>query len=216
MKYSTIIWDWNGTLLNDIKLCVDIVGAMVEGHREEPLSMEEYKRVFGFPIADYYKRIGIDFERESFEQLTEKFISGYNNSVRQCNLHKGVTTTLNQFQSKNINQFILTAAHKKDVEALLLHYSINEFFNGIEGLDNYRAESKVDRGIALIDSHGINRSDTVLIGDTIHDYEVAKEIGVDCVLISNGHQSKERLQACMNGKGAVLDTIEQLYNSFFY
>ncbi len=213
MKYSTIIWDWNGTLLNDIKLCVDIVSEMVRNHREEPLSMEEYKAVFGFPISAYYQRIGIDFEKESFEELTRKFIGNYNSNVRNCNLHDNVTDTLSHFQSKNMNQFILTAAHKKDVEELLLHYSINEYFTGIEGLDNHKAESKVHRGKALIDQHRIKKENTVLIGDTIHDYEVAQEIGVDCILISNGHQSRERLITGIGNSEKVMEKIEQLHNS---
>jgi phosphoglycolate phosphatase len=213
MNYSTIIWDWNGTLLNDIKLCVDIVSEMVKNHRGEPLGEEEYKAVFGFPISDYYKRIGIDFEKESFEELTRKFIGNYNSNVRNCNLHENVTNTLNHFQSKNVNQFILTAAHKKDVEELLLHYSINEYFTGIEGLDNYKAESKVQRGKALINQHRIKKESTVLIGDTIHDYEVAQKIGVDCILISNGHQSRERLMAEVGTEGKVMEKIDQLYNS---
>ncbi len=215
MKYSTIIWDWNGTLLNDIELCVEIVSKLAEEHRDNPLTVEEYKAVFGFPIVDYYQKIGIDLAKESFESLTEKFISQYNNRVRNCNLHQGVSATLDLFQQQNLSQFILTAAHKKDVEQLLLHFDINDYFQGIEGLDNYRAESKVERGRELIRRHGIEKGKTVLVGDTIHDYEVASEIGVDCILISNGHQSKERLLSGMPLQELVQDRIETIHNLIF-
>jgi phosphoglycolate phosphatase len=215
MKYTTIIWDWNGTLLNDIKLCVEIVSELAEAHRKTPLTMEEYRSVFGFPIVDYYKKIGIDLEQESFEQLTQKFISQYNHRVRECNLHSGVSATLDLFRQKNLSQFILTAAHKKDVESLLLHFDIEEYFAGIEGLDNHRAESKVERGKALIRQHGIARERTLLVGDTIHDYEVAEALGVECMLISNGHQSKERLVAGFENAENIHDKIEALHNLFF-
>jgi phosphoglycolate phosphatase len=215
MNYTSIIWDWNGTLLNDVELCVEIVSELVEPHRDEPLTLEEYKAIFGFPIIDYYQKIGIDLARESFEQLTYKFISQYNDRVRACALHQGVTATLDLFRRRNLSQFILTAAHKEDVEKLLAHFEIEDYFQGIEGLDNHRAESKVERGKALIRNHGIQQERTLLVGDTIHDFEVAEAMGVDCILISNGHQSKDRLIAETEGPGKVQDRIEALHNLIF-
>jgi len=77
-------------------------------------------------------------------------------------------------------------------------------------LDNHRAESKIGRGMELIKKNKINTKETVLIGDTIHDLEVAIEIGVDCILIANGHQSKKRLEAKTLGNLRILDKIEEL------
>ncbi len=215
MKYTTIIWDWNGTLLNDLELCVEIVSELAGPHRNTPLTIEEYKCVFGFPIAEYYQKIGIDFAQESFEELTHKFIGQYNNRVRECSLHSGVTATLDLFRQRNLSQYILTAAHKKDVESLLLHFAIEEYFTGIEGLDNHRAESKVERGKALMRQYGIERERTLLVGDTIHDYEVAQALGVECMLISNGHQSRDRLVAGFESAGNIHDKIEALHNLIF-
>ena len=215
MTYNTIIWDWNGTLLNDIELCVEIVSDLAQSHRREPLSLQEYKSVFGFPIIEYYKKIGIDFERESFESLTKKFIAQYNSRVKDCRLHHGVTDTLDLFRKRNLSQFILTAAHKRDVEQLLYHFAIKDYFQGIEGLENYRAESKVDRGKSLIRAHGIEKEKALLIGDTVHDLEVAEEIGIKCILISNGHQSKDRLMQASDTSGKVHDEIEALHDLIF-
>lgn len=215
MTYNTIIWDWNGTLLNDIELCVEIVSNLAQSHRKEPLSLREYKSVFGFPIIEYYKKIGIDFELESFESLTQKFITQYNSRVKHCQLHHGVTDTLDFFRERNFSQYILTAAHKRDVEQLLNHFAIQDYFQGIEGLENYRAESKVERGKSLIRDHGIEKEKTLLIGDTVHDLEVAEEIGIKCILISNGHQSKDRLMEAKIPADRVQDRIEALHDLFF-
>jgi len=48
-----------------------------------------------------------------------------------------------------------------------------------------------------------------LIGDTVHDYEVAREIGAKCLLIAGGHQSIEKLTAC---GVPVLNNIKEIYN----
>ena len=50
----------------------------------------------------------------------------------------------------------------------------------------------------------------MLIGDPIHDFEVANEIGIDCMLVANGHQSKSRLEEQAGEKGVVFYSLEQL------
>ncbi len=209
-KYKTIIWDWNGTLLNDVHTCISITNNLLVNHSNQQLTESSYKDVFGFPIMAYYDRIGINFNIESFDTLTNKFISNYNKDVLKCNLHEHVETVLNTLQNNGFSQFILTAAHRDSVLNLLNHFKIRPYFDGIEGLDNYRAESKIDRGIVLLHDNNIDKETTLLIGDTIHDFEVAKAIGVNCILIANGHQSKERLLSKVDIGTLVIDKINNL------
>lgn len=209
-KYQTIIWDWNGTLLNDVDLCIEIANELLKGHNGKVLDQNSYKAVFGFPITAYYQRIGIDFEAESFEELTVKFIKAYEAKVKSLDLHQNARNVLSTLQENNLDQCILTAAHKDSVLDLLEYYQLQNYFKAVEGLDNYRAESKVDRGIQLLKNNDINPDNALLVGDTMHDYEVAQAIGIDCVLISNGHQSKERLIEKTQSSEKVLEEISQL------
>lgn len=209
-QYSTIIWDWNGTLLNDCWLCIDVVNKLLQNHNQRQLDEVAYKSVFGFPIIDYYQKIGMDFNIEPFDDLTKRFIGDYDANVKQCQLQQGAIEVLNACNRNGLHQFILTAAHKESVLQLLEHYAIKDLFIEIEGLDNHRAESKVARGKLLIENNTIAKEKAVLIGDTIHDFEVANEVGVDCILIANGHQSKERLQEETAGNIAILDKIGDL------
>ncbi len=211
-KYTNIIWDWNGTLLNDVALCVDIANGILVNHNDTQLNIETYRDVFGFPITAYYEKIGIDFEKESFEALTTKFITAYNADVKNSCLQVSVNEVLEQFKQTKIDQFVLTAAYKKDAIHLLNHYGIIDYFKMVEGLDNYRAESKMDRGHHLLKVNKIDKSKTVLIGDTIHDLEVANEFGVHCILVANGHQSKNRLEASATQTTRVIDNLNGLTN----
>ncbi len=209
--YQTVIWDWNGTLLNDIWLCVEIVNGMLVNQQKPPLDQMRYREAFGFPISSYYEKIGMDLNEESFERLTHTFISNYDAQVKTCQLHDYAEEILESFQSYDLNQFILTAAHKESVLELLNHYEIKDYFQQIEGLDNHRAESKVTVGKHLMEINQITPHQTILIGDTIHDYKVANELRVDCVLIANGHQSKSRLARETNNKVEIFDHIEELF-----
>ncbi len=62
----SIIWDWNGTLLNDLDLCISAINVLL-GKRELPLlNRQTYKAVFSFPVKDYYKAVGFRFFQRKF------------------------------------------------------------------------------------------------------------------------------------------------------
>ena len=206
-RYQSIIWDWNGTLLNDMQLCVHTINEMLEKRNLPLQSLSSYKNVFSFPVKDYYQKIGFDFENEPFEIPAMEFIDRYNHQVSGCSLHEDSLRVLNYFQSAGIRQFVLSAMHQDILDECLKHYQIDHFFEHVSGLDNHFAVSKTENGHRLIAELGLHPNELILIGDTVHDFEVARELGCECILIANGHQSKEVLQKT---GVAVVDRLEQL------
>jgi len=206
-RYTGIIWDWNGTLLNDTLLCVKIINEMLEIRRLPLLSIPSYKNVFAFPVKDYYQKIGFDFEHEPFEIPALEFIERYNEQVSGCSLHQDSLRFLDYFHSIGIRQFILSAMHEDVLNDCLKHYRIEHFFEHVSGLDNHFAASKTANGHRLITELNLDVKELILIGDTIHDFEVATELGCQCVLIANGHQSKTVLETI---GVVVLDELNQL------
>jgi phosphoglycolate phosphatase len=205
-----IIWDWNGTLLNDIQLCVQTINGMLKKRNLQQLSVEKYKDVFSFPVKDYYQKIGFDFVAEPFELPALEFIEQYNKRVINCQLHEGATTVLNQFKSQGLRQFILSAMEQDTLDQCLEQRQISHFFEHVSGLDNHFAASKLDNGHRLISELNLDVSKLILIGDTVHDLEVARELGCPCMLISHGHQSKQILEST---GVPVIDEIGQLVHS---
>ena len=202
-----IIWDWNGTLLNDVQLCVLTINEMLVKRNLPELSITKYKEVFSFPVKSYYQKIGFDFQDESFEIPALEFTERYNDQVIGCNLHQDSLKILSHFQSIGARQYILSAMKQDILEDCLKYYQINHFFEYVSGLDNHYAASKIENGHRLISDLKLDVDTLVLIGDTVHDFEVGTELGCSCVLIANGHQSKKVLQAT----GAlVIDRLSQL------
>jgi len=209
MKYQNIIWDWNGTILNDVQLCVNIVNSIMDGHPAQTMSLEEYQDVFGFPVIDYYKRVGFEFEIESFNELATKFMHQYMNEIRRESLHIDAKEALQFFQKQKTTQYILSAAHKDDLQVLTQYFGVHSFFEEIEGLDNHKAASKVDVGKMLVSNYSFTKENTLMIGDTFHDYEVATAIGVDYILIAKGHQSRIQLVKHLDDD-KVLNSLTEL------
>ncbi|MGZ3745521.1 MAG: HAD family hydrolase [Pseudobdellovibrionaceae bacterium] len=99
-----------------------------------------------------------------------------------------------QLRGEGLTQSILSATDQVNLTSMVAHYELNPFFNFVYGIDNKFAGSKIDRGHELIKESKIPESRTVIIGDTLHDLEVARALGIDAILISHGHQCSTRLR----------------------
>ncbi|HEX2947879.1 MAG TPA: HAD family hydrolase [Clostridia bacterium] len=193
--YKCIIWDWNGTLLDDMGVCINVMNGVLR-HRGLPeLSEARYREIFGFPIRDYYERLGFDFTAEPFEQISFEYIGNYREESLCASLREGCIPVLNRISDMGIRQVILSASQKEDLIRQAGHFGVLGYFDELLGLDNCHAASKIELGRDWLETSGICPKEALLIGDTRHDFETASELGCDCVLLSCGHQSGERLSS---------------------
>ena len=193
--YTDIIWDWNGTLFNDVDLCADIMNILLTQESLPNISLQRYKEIFTFPVIEYYKIAGHTFKQNSFEVLGKQFVDEYEDKKTECSLFEGVTSLISEIKNRNVNQHLLSAYEQQSLNSIIKHFKIDSYFTNIVGLDNIYASGKIHLAHQLIDKILLNKEHVkvLLIGDTIHDYEVAKEINSDCILLSHGHQDEERL-----------------------
>ncbi len=192
-RYKHIIWDWNGTLINDVWLVVDIMNKMLKKRNLTGIDSNKYREIFEFPVTKYYSKLGFDFSNESFEKLTDEFISEYYRRFNKCKLFDEAEEVLKKIRDRGISQSILSASKEDVLTEKIKYYSIGKYFSKIIGLENHYAESKIERGKKWIAELNLNPRDVLLIGDTIHDYDVSKHMGCDCLLIANGHHSYKKL-----------------------
>ncbi len=191
---KSIIWDWNGTLLDDLVFCISTINILLKKRGLDLINRETYKEVFSFPVKDYYRAIGFDFNKEDFSIPAKEFINIYDSQVYSCSLHNSAVEILDYFQKNGIRQFVLSAMKQNMLEKTLIQKSILHFFEGVAGLNDHYAVSKIERGEQLFSQFNIDKTNTWMIGDTIHDFEVARELDIKCILIADGHQSGDRLK----------------------
>lgn len=192
-NYKHIIWDWNGTLVDDVWLVVEVMNKMLKKRHLPRIDSKKYREIFDFPVTKYYSKLGYNFSDESFEGLTDEFISEYYTRFNKCKLFDEVEEVLKKIKDRGISQSILSASKEDILIEKIKHYGIDKYFFRIIGLENHYAESKVERGKDWIAKLDLHPQEVLLIGDTIHDYDVSKQMGCDCLLVANGHHSYERL-----------------------
>ncbi len=202
MVYKHIIWDWNGTLLNDTWLCVEVLNGLLNRRGRRAITEDDYRQNFGFPVIHFYEYLGFDTDVDSFEQVSREFIGAYEARwFDECVLHPDAHAILAAISGLGVTHSVLSAAKQEALESGIQHYGLSEHFMGLVGTDNIYAQGKVGRGQHWIEQLPWSPEEVVMIGDTLHDFEVAEAIGSDCVLLAHGHHSPERLAA--TGKRVV-------------
>ncbi len=210
MGYRRLIWDWNGTLLDDAWLSVQVMCRLRESRGLPPIDGAQYQELFGFPLQEYCVRLG--FAPEEFPALSAEFSQFYEARRLECGLQPGAAQVLETVARAGLGQVVLSAYQQPFLTQIVAHYGLQPHFAAVAGLDNPYAEGKAARGKRLLADLGWVPEQVLLIGDTDHDSEVAQALGVDCVLFPSGHQHARRLQACgvplVQGLGEVLGLLD--------
>ncbi len=193
MKYSHIIWDFNGTILDDVQACIESVNVLLTKRGLPVLSsVEAYRAIQEFPVINYYVKLGFDFEKESFDDVAVEWVEEYLRRFPHAEVYPEVLKTIAQCREKGMAQILLSATElsmlKKQVQAL----NIDDCFDEICGMDNIYAHGKISLAERWRDAHP--NAKALFVGDTDHDLAVARAIGADCVLFAGGHQARARLE----------------------
>lgn len=204
---KTIIWDWNGTLLDDLQLSLDSVNVLLKERDLPTLTVERYREIFNFPVIKYYETAGFDFSKEPFEIPARKYMNLYHAGEHTAQLFPDVIKTLSYLKDKGYQQFVLSAMEDGNLKKMIANAGITDYFNGIFGIKDDFAREKISMGKHVVKDLKLNPKECVMIGDTLHDAEVAAACGFECILYTQGHVSRERLEA----KGLrTIDRLEEL------
>jgi phosphoglycolate phosphatase len=203
--YKNIIWDWNGTLLDDIQVCSDLVNSGLEKIGRPRYCLQQQREMYAIPIIKYYESFGVT--PEEYRNIAGDFLDKHKSLLPSISLRSKIIDALTYAKSNNIKQYVLSSHLQDHIEEGLALKEIKHYFDAVYGLPQGSSGlPKSEIGRKLIVQHEIIPNETVLFGDSVHDYEVAQEIGVDCVLVAGGHQCDKKLRA--TGARVVEDTSQ--------
>lgn len=179
---DSLLWDWNGTLLDDVTVNLSVINDMLSRRSLRQLSLTTYKEEFCFPVQSFHRKIGFDFEKESIEEISAEYHATYKLYENGINLNADTPFVLDSLNNKGINQFILSASMKNDLMKMLDDFHLTNRFKGIYAADDICATGKIEIGKQLIRNHSLNSDRMLIVGDTLHDAEVAKSLGINYIL----------------------------------
>lgn len=205
MKYKYIVWDFNGTIIDDVRVGIESVNPLLEKRGLKTIeSVEEYREKFTFPIIKYYSALGFDFEKEPYEKIAHEWVENYKRLSPTIKVTEGVIELIDYFEKLGLEQMILSASEREMLEEKLLELGLSGRFGEILALDNVYAHSKLDIAKAYFENR--DKREYLMIGDTTHDAEVASELGIDIALVC-AHHSRKKLEETLY---PVFDNMKEL------
>ncbi len=189
---KSVIWDFNGTILNDLEWAASSMNELLRKRSLPTIDSATHRRIFQFPVSDYYRHLGFDLVREEHCDISDEFHKVYQSGIGCCSFNPGITEALEYLGEYGIDQFVLSAAEEEMLVSWVHMLGVQGRFKGVYGLSDRLATSKEQRCRDLIADFDLDPSVTLFIGDTDHDVEVASAVGCRPVAVLQGHQDRFR------------------------
>jgi len=184
---DVVCWDWNGTLLDDTAVALAVMNSVLEERGLAPMpDVEAYRSVFGFPVADFYARLGVvpDEFRAAAGRYLELFAAG----VGRARLHDGAAATLASIRRLGVTQVLISATVPDVLARQMGPHALADHFDQVLGTTDAYAPSKTAVVARWLRASGRAPHRVLMVGDTNHDEEIARELGVRFVRFARGHQ----------------------------
>ena len=191
IKY--IVWDWNGTLVNDGWLFVELINQVLKKRNLKEITLDIYKEEFCFPLEKYYEKIGFDFNLEPYEIPSMEFVDLYNKNKYRPHLYSGAISLLKKMCDLGIKNYLLSAQNEASLKDLVKFYKIGPYFEKIRGTNNFHARGKELVAKEMLKEMSCAES-VLFVGDTNMDMDIAKMYASKFIAIAFGHQSGNRFK----------------------
>lgn len=197
-----VCWDWNGTLLDDVDVCLQVMNHVLVELGESPLcDAGEYRSLFRFPIRDFYADVGIGDDR--FGSAVALYLHRLEARAAESQLQAHARQTLADVEGMGIRQVLASATLPGLLELQMAPHAVAGSFEEILAIDDPLRASKRDVIGRWLDAAGLPAAQVLLIGDTNHDREIALEFGAPFIHFAGGHQAHSDI-------GVSIDSLDQL------
>ncbi len=190
-----ILWDWNGTLLDDTEICRAALNEMLRARHLPEVDLTYFKDHFSFPSRRFYEELGIRVTDDEWHGIAQEFHDLYHKY--KTHLNAEAVAVLKKCREAGVGQSIISALRQDFLSRETRAFGIADYFDHIYGVDNLDGGTKLDRArslMALLKEEG-KTAPFVLIGDSLHDKEVADALDISCILFGGGSHSLHRLAA---------------------
>lgn len=184
---DVVCWDWNGTLLDDTAVALAAMNTVLEERGLAPMpDVDAYRAVFGFPVQAFYARLGV--AEDAFRAAAGRYIDLFAVGVGRASLHEGAAATLSAIARLGVTQVLISATVPDVLARQMGPHALADHFERVIGTTDAYAPSKTAAVARWLHSSGHAPPRVLMVGDTNHDEEIARELGVRFVRFARGHQ----------------------------
>ncbi|WP_329025792.1 HAD family hydrolase [Streptomyces sp. NBC_01423] len=191
-----LVWDWNGTLLDDNTAVVGATNAAFGEVGLAPITVEQYREMYCIPIPRFYERLMGRLPTDAeWERMDGVFHRHYTEQRDACGLTAGAAELLARWQLTGGSQSIMSMYRHEELVPVVRGFGIEGHFLRVDGRTGPSGGSKaqyMERHLAALE--GISPQRTVVIGDAVDDAVAAAHAGARAVLYTGGSHSRASLE----------------------
>lgn len=201
MNIKLVVWDWNGTILNDTRAVLEAANASeVPLLNLPPVTLQQMRESYEVPIAKAYENLGVDpdvFRKKSAE-IGPLFHKNYEPLVAKSRTRPGSSQLLHSLKRRRVNSVILSNHTVEGIYFQLSRLKLGDHFDDVLANDDALSShhtGKQHRLETYLQNKHYAPSEVVIIGDTPEEVKIGRSLGLHTVSISGGMCSRARLVA---------------------
>ncbi|MCF3962238.1 HAD family hydrolase [Streptomyces fuscigenes] len=212
-----LVWDWNGTLFDDVQAVLAATNASFAEMGLEPLTLERYRELYCVPVPVFYERLmGRRPSEAEWLVMDETFHRHYLAQKASCGLAEGAAELLAQWGLAGRSQSLCSLFAHEELLPVVGSYGIDGHFLRVDGRTGRsgggKSEQMARHVAALTRSGAVAPGRTVVIGDALDDAVAARHVGAHAVLYTGGSNSRESLASA---GVPVVDTLAEAVDTAY-
>lgn len=218
-----VAFDWNGTLIADTQTVVDCTNEQLKVFGPKTIDIKIYRQTFEIPVNKFFENIGLDPKNieKNYRESGDIFHRCYEGKIIRCRTRSGTKNVLKWLKTQKIKSIIVSNHAAQRITQQTERLKITEYFDAIlandHTHDSYTIKGKEKRLITYLRKLKIASNEVLMIGDTIEEIIIGKDMGSKTVAITNGHSTTARLKTAkptylINSLEEVIKIVKNLNN----
>ncbi|HEX5118965.1 MAG TPA: HAD family hydrolase [Pseudonocardiaceae bacterium] len=192
-----VVWDWNGTILDDNDAAVAAVNAVCAAYGRAPVDLEHWRSIYRRPIQDCYADLfGRAISAEDWADIDRRYHDAYRALLATTRLSPGIPDELRRWRAAGGTQSLLSMWFHDELVPMVSEHGLAELFLRVDGLRTaVGGHGKTDHLREHLAALDLDPADVLLVGDVLDDAVAAEAVGTRCVLVATGMSGPATLRA---------------------
>lgn len=208
-RYSLLVFDWDGTVVDTVQHIVSAMEAAIAAVELPARTREQILGIIGLGMHEAASTLFPDSDREIHQRMVGHYSENYLTATAgKTMLFPGVRATLEQLHHQGYLLAVATGKSRRGLERAFADTGIKKLFHATRCADETFSKPHPQMLLEIMQTLDVEPDRTLMIGDSLHDLQMARNAGVDSVAVTYGAQP---LHSLLELKPATkLDTLVDL------
>lgn len=193
---SHLVWDWNGTLLDDLPIVIRAVNRAIGPFGLNAIDADVYRDHYTRPVRHFYDRVfGRTVRDEEWLRLNTSFHETYFELASDVDLAPGARDAIKRLHSEGWTQSLLSMSPQDWLDSIVDRLGLTEWLEIVDGLSGPTGGLKATHLEVHLETLDLGGGDVVVVGDTPDDVAAARHVGARPILFHGGSHHMDVLEA---------------------